>query len=191
MSHAHELLRELPSVDRLLNSPVGQALAVRFNRDHLIHQCREILDEIRNAIRQGRAVATSSLHVETILQELEARVSSASVPRLTRVVNATGTVLHTNLGRALLARRAIDAVALASGHPVNLEYDLTRGERGKREDTIARLLLDLTGAEAATVVNNNAAAVLLILNTLGEGKEVVVSRGELIEIGGSSGSRTS
>jgi L-seryl-tRNA(Ser) seleniumtransferase len=184
MSQGHDSLRELPSIDRLLNSSVGQALAERFNRDYLVRQCRTILDEIRVTVRQGQTVRTQDLQESSILRELEARVHSASVPRLTRVVNATGTLLHTNLGRAVLPQRAIESVTRVNCDPVNLEYDLTRGERGRREEAIEHLLVDLTGAEAATVVNNNAAAVLLTLNTLGENKEIVVSRGELVEIGG-------
>jgi L-seryl-tRNA(Ser) seleniumtransferase len=146
--------------------------------------CRNILDELRTEIRQGGSVASSELSEASIVARLERRIAAEREPRLTRVVNATGTVLHTNLGRALLPEAAIDAIGRVAGHPVNLEYDLARGERGQREEPLERLLVALTGAEAATVVNNNAAAVLVALNTLASGREVVVSRGELIEIGG-------
>jgi L-seryl-tRNA(Ser) seleniumtransferase len=146
--------------------------------------CRNILDELRTEIRQGGSVASSELSEASIVARLERRIAAEREPRLTRVVNATGTVLHTNLGRALLPQAAIDAIGRVAGHPVNLEYDLARGERGQREEPVERLLVALTGAEAATVVNNNAAAVLVALNTLASGREVVVSRGELIEIGG-------
>jgi L-seryl-tRNA(Ser) seleniumtransferase len=181
---ARDLLRELPPVDRLLAHERAQALQARFSRTYVLQQCREVLDELRTAIKKGRAISDGELADESILVRLEERIGTASEPGLTRVVNATGTVLHTNLGRALLAKEATEAVCRASEAAVNLEYDLARGERGRREQIIEDLLVDLTGAEAATVVNNNAAAVLLALNTLASGKEVVVSRGELIEIGG-------
>ncbi|OGQ82305.1 MAG: L-seryl-tRNA(Sec) selenium transferase [Deltaproteobacteria bacterium RIFCSPLOWO2_12_FULL_57_22] len=182
---AKNLLRELPSVDRLLKHPKSEPLLTRFNRDYVTEKCREVLDELRQSIRLGKPLDDGELDDERILGRIEKQIDRNQQPGLMRVINATGTVLHTNLGRALLPQAAIEAVRQAGMHPVNLEYDLDQGKRGKREESIERLLLDLTGAEAATVVNNNAAAVLLGLNTAATGKEVVVSRGELIEIGGS------
>jgi L-seryl-tRNA(Ser) seleniumtransferase len=181
-SDVRQRLRELPSVDRLLAHPRARALSTRFRRTYLTRHCRELLDELRSQIVDDDLAAP--LDDEALLRRLEQRLLVDARPRLRRVVNATGTLLHTNLGRALLPQAALDAIALAAAHPVALEYDLVRGVRGRREGPIERLLIDLTGAEAATVVNNNAAAVLLALNTLATGREVIVSRGELIEIGG-------
>jgi L-seryl-tRNA(Ser) seleniumtransferase len=181
---AMNLLRELPSVDRLLKHRRCEALLARYNREYLIQKCREALDQSRAEIRQGKSIAGGALKDEAIVARVEAQMAAESRPSLVRVVNATGTILHTNLGRALLSQAAIDAVMAVGGSPVNLEYDLAAGKRGRREETIEKLLIELTGAEGATVVNNNAAAVLLGLNSLAEGREVIVSRGELIEIGG-------
>jgi len=175
------LLRELPSIDRLLNHARGAALLSRYNHDYVTQKCRAALDQLRANIRQGKG---QLLNDDTILDQVEAQIELESQPGHIRVVNATGTILHTNLGRALLSQPAIDAMLAVAGNPINLEYDLAAGKRGKREETLERLLIELTGAEAATVVNNNAAAVLLGLNSLAQGKEVIVSRGELIEIGG-------
>jgi L-seryl-tRNA(Ser) seleniumtransferase len=177
-------LRELPSVDRLLSHPKGEGLLDRFSRQYVTGKCRAILDELRATIRRGGQVAGDDLGTDAILSRLARAIDADTGPGLVRVVNATGTVLHTNLGRALLPEAAIDAVNLVARHPVSLEYDLARGGRGRREDRVAQILIDLTGAEAATIVNNTAAAVLLALNEMANGKEVVVSRGELIEIGG-------
>ncbi|MBI2087284.1 MAG: L-seryl-tRNA(Sec) selenium transferase [Deltaproteobacteria bacterium] len=182
---AKNLLRELPSVDRLLKHPQSESLLTRFNRDYVTQKCREVLDELRRSIRLGKALDDGALDDERILSRIEKQIDRNQQPGLVRVINATGTVLHTNLGRALLPRAAIEVLSHVGSHPVNLEYDLAAGKRGKREEAIERLLMGLTGAEAATVVNNNAAAVLLGLNTAAVGKEVIVSRGELIEIGGS------
>jgi L-seryl-tRNA(Ser) seleniumtransferase len=175
------ILRELPSIDRLLNHARCAALLTRYNRDYVTQKCRDALDQVRGAIRQGKGLL---LNDDAILDQVEAQIELESRPGHIRVVNATGTILHTNLGRALLSQAAIDAMIAVAGNPINLEYDLAAGKRGKREETLERLLVELTGAEAATVVNNNAAAVLLGLNSLAQGKEVIVSRGELIEIGG-------
>jgi L-seryl-tRNA(Ser) seleniumtransferase len=175
-------LRDLPSVDRLLSHTSTAPLLARFSREHVTGQVRRVLDELRTSLRQDdtREDIDETAIIATLTQRLEAYGASG----LTRVINATGTVLHTNLGRAVLPRAAIDAVTQAAGQSVTLEYDLASGSRGRREHLVERLLLDLTGAEAATVVNNNAAAVLVALNTIASGREVIVSRGELIEIGG-------
>jgi len=176
------LLRELPSIDRLLKHPRCEALLARYNREYIAEQCRAVLERLRAEIR--RSSQAVDLNEDAIIERIESAIFIDSQPGHIRVVNATGTILHTNLGRALLPRAAIDAMLEVADHPINLEYDLAAGKRGKREETLEKLLTELTGAEAATVVNNNAAAVLLGLNTLAEGKEVIVSRGELIEIGG-------
>src|SRR6476646_2493261 len=176
------LLRELPSVDRLLKHPGCERLLARYNREYIIAQCRAALEQIRNEVRRsGTAVDCTEA---AVLERVENTIFIDSQPGHKAVINATGTILHTNLGRALLPQAAIEAMLTVADRPINLEYDLAAGKRGKREETLQNLLIDLTGAEAATVVNNNAAAVLLGLNTLAEGKEVIVSRGELIEIGG-------
>jgi len=180
----YDSFRGLPAVSRLLAHPTAERLLARFNREYVVQGCRDILDELRHAIGQSDAIDPAGLTVESILDRLESRIGVTHDRGLRRVVNATGTVLHTNLGRALLPQAAVDAVVQAATQPINLEYDLALGERGRREQVIEDLLIALTGAEAATVVNNNAAAVLLALNTLASGKEVIVSRGELIEIGG-------
>ncbi|MGH7854564.1 MAG: L-seryl-tRNA(Sec) selenium transferase [Candidatus Binatia bacterium] len=177
------LLRELPSIDSLLKHPRCAALMTRYNREYVTQHCRAVIDQMRMEIRQRRGTAID-VGEDSILDRIESRIYADSRPGHVRVVNATGTILHTNLGRALLSRPAIDAMVEVADHPINLEFDLAAGKRGKREETLEALLVDLTGAEAATVVNNNAAAVLLGLNTLADGKEVIVSRGELIEIGG-------
>ncbi|MGH9253228.1 MAG: L-seryl-tRNA(Sec) selenium transferase [Vicinamibacterales bacterium] len=180
---ADERFRDLPAVSRLLAHARTERLLIRFNREYVVQGCRDILDELRRALSGGHLDA-AALEEDAILARLEARLAGAHEAVLQRVVNATGTVLHTNLGRALLPEAAVNAVVQAATQPVTLEYDLAQGDRGRREQTIEHLLMDLTGAEAATAVNNNAAAVLLALNTLASGKEVIVSRGELIEIGG-------
>jgi L-seryl-tRNA(Ser) seleniumtransferase len=184
MTRANERLRELPSVDRLLHHTKSASLLARFNRAYVIGECRRVLDELREAIRHGHPLEDRDLNEDAILASVERRVAAGNRSGNERVINATGTVLHTNLGRALLAPAAVEALREAASAHISLEYDLERGGRGRREAAIAQLLTDLTGAEAATVVNNNAAGVLLALNALAEEKEVIVSRGELIEIGG-------
>lgn len=172
-------LRRLPSVDRVLRIDAAARALAEFHRAYVVEAIRAVLDEIR----AGKGAAIPS--PEEVMAAARARMDAGRDLPLRSVVNATGVVLHTNLGRALLAQEAIDAALRAARDPVNLEYDLESGERGDRDDLVSADLCTLTGAEAATVVNNNAAAVLLALNTLADGREVIVSRGELIEIGGS------
>ena len=154
----------------------------------LVTRCtRALLSQIREALTASKGEADPSeadLSEAALCTRLREHVESAARPRLRPVFNLTGTVLHTNLGRALLPVEAIEAVSTAMSWPAALEYDLERGGRGDRDDIVEELLCELTGAEAATVVNNNAAAVLLLLNALASGKQVPVSRGELVEIGG-------
>src|ERR1700732_4656886 len=173
----------IPSVDRLLRQPALEALLARHGRTQVTGALRAHLARLRQAARNG-TLAAASLTEDTLAAELAARLGTAARPRLQTVFNLTGTVLHTNLGRALLPAEAVRAVAHAMSAAVNLEYDLASGRRGERDALVEGLLCELSGAEAATVVNNNAAAVLLILSALAARREVVVSRGELIEIGG-------
>jgi len=183
MASRAERLRVLPSVDRVLNTTAAAAALTRFRRAYVAESIRSVLDELRRRIDSD--VNGAAPTADDVMNAALARMEAQRPLPLRPVINATGVVLHTNLGRALLAPSAVEAVAQAAALPVNIEYDLARGERGDRDDLVTDDLRALTGAEAATVVNNNAAAVLLALNTLAEGREVVVSRGELIEIGGS------
>jgi len=183
MSAVAEQLRGLPSVDRVLSTEAAATLLQQNQRGYVLAIVRAVLGELRDQIRDGRRETPPS--ADEVMDLAAARIRAAERLCLRPVVNATGVILHTNLGRALLADEAVDAVAAVAGQASNLEYDLESGERGDRDDLIAADLCALTAAEAATVVNNNAAAVLLALNTLAEGREVIVSRGELIEIGGS------
>ncbi|MCX7563732.1 L-seryl-tRNA(Sec) selenium transferase [Xanthomonadaceae bacterium XH05] len=173
--------RALPSVDQFLLSEAGRGLIDTHGRSALISALRSALAQAREAIRAGAGCDDVAASLPSRVAEmLDAQAASELRP----VLNLTGTVLHTNLGRAVLAESAIEAANMAMAHPLALEFDLEDGGRGQREDHLRELLRELTGAEDATVVNNNAAAVLLALNTLGSGREAIVSRGELIEIGG-------
>ncbi|HSO73794.1 MAG TPA: L-seryl-tRNA(Sec) selenium transferase [Blastocatellia bacterium] len=196
-----DLLRSLPSIERLLAGEVAARLSAKLSRDRVRDLLRDITDEMREEMSgegdqkadvkrgdgsgpQRSAVGSQSL-IEEIERRLEARASDLAAPSFRRVINATGVIIHTNLGRAPLAQAAIEAIADMAPHYSNLEYDLGTGARGHRESHCQDLLARLAASEAAIVVNNNAAAVMLVLNTLAEGGEVIVSRGELIEIGGS------
>ncbi len=171
----------LPSVDRVLATDAARVATERFGRPATVASVRARIAEARPAWRAGAAIDVSPDRIAAIAL---ARLESEDVPSQRRVINLTGTVLHTNLGRALIAEEAIAAVTAAMRHPTSLEFRLSDGQRGERDDHVRGLLRELTGAEDAVAVNNNAAAVLLTLNSLSEGRETIVSRGELIEIGG-------
>jgi L-seryl-tRNA(Ser) seleniumtransferase len=171
---------QLPSVDKVLRSETGLLIAARFGHGTAVRAIRHTLAQLRK-----EAGAASSADAAAIAEASLRLAEDEDAPGARRVFNLTGTVLHTNLGRALLPDAAIEAAIEAMRHPVALEFDLTTGTRGERDHPVRDLICELTGAEDACIVNNNAAAVLLTLNALAEGKDVIVSRGELIEIGGS------
>ena len=184
---ARKALRGLPSVEELLEQPTAADLLARHGRD-------QVVEALRGAVAGARATILSGVEPQTwgeavssarLLAVAEAILERWSRPHLRRVINATGVVVHTNLGRSLLADAAVERVLEVARSYNTLEYDLEAGGRGSRHDHVEELLRRLTGAEAAMVVNNNAAAVLLILSALSAGKEVLVSRGQLVEIGGS------
>jgi L-seryl-tRNA(Ser) seleniumtransferase len=173
-------LRKLPSVDRLLQEEAVAALAARWGHELTVESAREVLDAARTAIRGG----VPSLQPEVLARQVGERLAAKLRPTLRPAINATGVIVHTNLGRAPLsadAREAMDAVALGYS---NLEYDLQAGHRGSRYVHAEELLCRLTGAEAALVVNNNAAALLLVLMAFARARQVIISRGQLVEIGG-------
>ncbi|HXZ12848.1 MAG TPA: hypothetical protein VEG64_10675, partial [Candidatus Sulfotelmatobacter sp.] len=175
-------LRQIPSVDDLLSRPRLMALAEKAGREVVTASVRSALGDLRAQLK-SEPEAAEPLQIEALESRIIADAAAALAPSLRRVINATGVILHTNLGRAPLAREAAARMAETVTRYSNLEYDIESGERGKRDVHTARQLARLVGAEAAIVVNNNAAAVFLVLNTLAKGAEVLVSRGELIEIG--------
>jgi L-seryl-tRNA(Ser) seleniumtransferase len=176
---AHRPLSSLPSVDRVLQQGAAAALVAQHGR-------AAVTDAVRGVLAELRAARTPELGgADAVLERAAQRLARDAQPSLRPLFNLTGTVVHTNFGRAQLPEEAIAAIAAAARSPVNLEYDLDAGKRGERDAHVEEVLCRLTGAEAATVVNNNAAALLLVLGTLAARREVPVSRGELIEIGGS------
>jgi L-seryl-tRNA(Ser) seleniumtransferase len=180
-------LSQIPNVDYILSKPEMVQLGDRYPRGIILEAVRRGLDRLRQTVIAARdpgnldhSIFSFEHLFPQFMEEIEHQVS----PSLRRVINATGVVIHTNLGRSLLHEEAIDHIARVSRHYSNLEFDLAQGKRGSRYTHVERILCRLTGAEAALVVNNNAAAVLLVLNTIAAGREVIVSRGQLVEIGG-------
>ncbi len=180
------LLRRLPGVDQLLLAVDEKAELQSIPRRVVTRAIRETLEDRRRRIlEQATAVSESELAPAALVAAVTRRATQMQRYNLTRVINATGVVVHTNLGRSCLAREAIDHMTAVAARYANLEFNLEAGRRGSRYSLVEALLCELTGAEAAMAVNNNAGAVLLCLDTLARGKEVIISRGELVEIGGS------
>ncbi len=178
-----EALRRIPSIEQLLTHELFLSMEEHYSRDLIAETLRAVTANVRKQILDGPEtveILDESTYAAFVHAELESLTTSALRP----IVNATGTITHTNLGRSVLSAAASESLAHAAANYVNLEYDLATGARGHRDRITEPLLQRLTGCEASTIVNNNAAAVLLALNTLAQGKEVIVSRGELIEIGG-------
>jgi len=184
MTDKNSLLRALPAIDKVLQAPPLSALAGHLPHVILLEAAQRAVEACRQAILAGEPLAPEALSPEGVARRAEAEVMKSSRPSLRPVINATGTLLHTNLGRAPLPAEALEAMAAAARSYSNLELDLATGKRGHRYSHVEELLCRLTGAEAATAVNNNAGAVLLGLSALARGREAIVSRGELVEIGG-------
>jgi L-seryl-tRNA(Ser) seleniumtransferase len=179
------LLRQIPAVDQLLLRPAIAEWAARTSREFVVSEIQKVLQGIRDAIRAGASEIAAGISADRVEAALIENLQNRLRPNLRTVVNATGVILHTNLGRAPLSPGAQKSLSAFSTNYTNLEYDIGTGQRSHRDKLIEDLLREVLGCEAATVVNNNAAAVFLILNTLASGREVIVSRGELVEIGGS------
>ena len=177
------MLRSIPKVDDLLNDPALSQICGESSHFVITDSIRKVLNELREGILSDEI--SRVWNDEEILERIKSDIKKASLRNLRKVINGTGIILHTNLGRAKLGQKAIEAVVEAAGNYSTLEYDVESGSRGTRYDHVNELIEKLTGAESCLVVNNNAAAVLLILSTMTKGKEVVISRGELVEIGGS------
>lgn len=183
----NEYLRQLPKVDEVLDMPDVKSLIDTYPRPLVVDGVRHVIDERRGLILSlsDSDLDSIELTMVSLVSDLENWIAKQYNPSLKRVINATGVVIHTNLGRSILSKSAIEAVINAASSYSNLEFDLEAGKRGSRHSHIESLLVRITGAEAGMVVNNNASAVFLALSTLANGKEAIVSRGQLVEIGGS------
>ncbi|HOP81180.1 MAG TPA: L-seryl-tRNA(Sec) selenium transferase, partial [Armatimonadota bacterium] len=179
-----ELLRQIPSIDELMNMPELLQLSDEYDRDVVLKAARTVVERVRTEILQsdGNAAMPSA---DDIARKVQDSIKRKFAPSLRYAINATGIVLHTGLGRAMLPEAAVKAVYDAIRGYSTLATDIETGQRGSRDVHFNDILCELTGAEASTIVNNNAAATMIILNTLAKGREVIVSRGQLVEIGGS------
>ena len=181
----NSLFRLIPKVDQFLERPAVADWIPRVGREFVVAEIQQLLNEVRDGIRRNPDGAAETTDIERLERVLGENLQARLIPGLRAVINATGVILHTNLGRAPLSAAARKSISDLSGRYANLEYDISEGCRSQRDKTIQPLFREILGCEAVTIVNNNAAAVFLILNTLAQGREVIVSRGELVEIGGS------
>lgn len=183
---AKDFLRQLPSVDSLLKTEESKGMIQKYGRESVVGAARHVIEGLRAAIadEKGEPGDSGMLSRQNIMKNIDDYLEKAFSPSLTKAVNASGVILHTGLGRAVLSEDARDAIAEVIEGYCTLAADVETGQRGHRDVHLDSMLCELTGAEAATVVNNNAAATMLVLNTLADGKEVIVSRGQLVEIGG-------
>lgn len=184
MNKLQKMLAELPKVDEVLSDERVAELCYTVPRSLIVNTVRNVIDKERQRIVKG-GEAADCFDVNNFFNVIFEEIEKRNKPNLKRVINATGTILHTNLGRARLCKTAINAIQEITEGYSNLEYDIAKGERGSRYKHVEELILQITGAEAAIAVNNNAAATMLCLSAMAEDKEVIVSRGELVEIGGS------
>jgi len=184
-----ELFKKIPAVNDLLETEKGKELVETYNHSLVLKGIRKVLDRKRKMISNadGKNLKELSLSLEhaNLYKEIEEYLMDYLAPSLQEVINATGTIVHTNLGRSLLSKEAVDSLVKVAKNYSTLEIDKRTGERGSRYNNVKDLLIDLSGAEDGLVVNNNAAAVLLILDTLAKNKEVILARGEMVEVGGS------
>jgi L-seryl-tRNA(Ser) seleniumtransferase len=185
MNEKQAKLRVIPAVDTIINAPLFRETLNAFPRWLVLDAVHHVLENLRREILSDRALPDQALALEGLVPMIYKAAAELERYHLRPLVNATGVVIHTNLGRSVLGKDTLEQIAAVSAHYSNLEYDLIRGERGSRYSHVETLLCRICDAESALVVNNNAGAVLLALNTLAEGKDVIVSRGQLVEIGGS------
>jgi L-seryl-tRNA(Ser) seleniumtransferase len=181
-----QLLRKLPSVDSLLNDPALADYSAKAPRNAVLYSVRRSIDNIRELLTECQISQTDENEIrQRIIKDTKARISAVITPYYRKAINATGIILHTGLGRAVLPKKALDQIEEQLNGYSLLQVDVEKGKRSRRDEHIEMLLQILTGAEAATIVNNNAAATAIVLNTIAKGREVIVSRGQLVEIGGS------
>ena len=178
------LYRNIPKVDVLLENPEIMELIKKYHRQVVVDVIREEIDNLRNFIKESDDISLIEKKIENLVDDIKKSTEKIYSYNLRKVINGTGTILHTNLGRAIISKKHADYLSEVVTSYSNLEYNLEGGKRGERYSHFEKLICKITGAEAAMAVNNNAAAVMLVLSSMAEKKEVVVSRGELVEVGG-------